>query len=222
MGYVPTYFPNTSVAAEARRVSVGVGQEVPAIDVALIPGRAATISGRAIDARGQPLGGRTLQVNVEFRGPGSMQSFGGGAGPTAADGTFALNDIPPGEIRLILHGADERREAASLSLTVDGSDIDNLVLAASAGWNVGGRFVKWPSGAPSRWVRAARGDQQGQFRIRGLPPGEYFAIGVEYVEEGLWNDPEDLQSLAGYAQRVTIGDGDERVVALKVSAIDAP
>jgi len=81
---------------------------------------------------------------------------------------------------------------------------------------------KWPSGSPSRWVRAARGDQQGQFRIRGLPPGEYFAIGVEYVEEGLWNDPEYLQSLAGYAQRVTIGDGDERVVALKVSTIDAP
>src|SRR5262249_3167199 len=45
----------------------------------------------------------------------------------------------------------------------------------------------------SRFVRSARPDQQGQYQIKGLPPGEYLAVAVDYVQEGMWNDPEYLE-----------------------------
>ena len=63
---------------------------------------------------------------------------------------------------------------------------------------------KWGEG--SRFVRTTRPDQQGRFRIAGLPPGEYLAVALEYVEQfgeqldptgryGAWDDPEYLESL---------------------------
>src|SRR5690242_21588188 len=36
----------------------------------------------------------------------------------------------------------------------------------------------------SRYVRSARPDQQGTFQIKGLPPGDYLAVALEYVEDG--------------------------------------
>lgn len=57
--------------------------------------------------------------------------------------------------------------------------------------------AKWT--LDSRFVRAARPDQQGQFEIRGLPPGEYRAIALDYVEEGIWNDPDYLSELRDVA-----------------------
>jgi protocatechuate 3,4-dioxygenase beta subunit len=72
----------------------------------------------------------------------------------------------------------------------------------------------------SRWVRAARPDQQGQYQIRGLPPGEYLAVAVNYVEDGIWNDPEYLESTRQFAQRLTLRDGESLSIALKV--VNAP
>ncbi len=71
---------------------------------------------------------------------------------------------------------------------------------------------KW--GEDSRFVRSARPDQEGKYQIRGLPPGEYLAVAVEYVEDGMWNDPEYLESMRGYGRRVTLGESDEQTVAL--------
>ena len=78
---------------------------------------------------------------------------------------------------------------------------------------------KWAE--DSRFVRAARPDQQGQYQIKGLPAGEYLAVAVDYVQEGMWNDPEFLDSLRRYAQRLTLGDGDARSLSLKLTSVDA-
>ena len=68
----------------------------------------------------------------------------------------------------------------------------------------------------SRFVRAARPDQQGKYEIRGLPPGEYLAAAIDYVEDGMWNDPEYLESIRGLAQRFTLGDADTHALMLKL------
>jgi hypothetical protein len=74
--------------------------------------------------------------------------------------------------------------------------------------------AKWRE--DSRWVRAVRPDQQGMYEIRGLPPGDYLATAVEYVEDGLWNDPEYLESLRQSAKKLTLGDGESQSIALKL------
>ena len=68
MGYVPTFYPGTTTAANARRVPLAVGQEATNIDLALVPGRAITLSGSAFRAAS------SLGINLVFIDPAS---FGG-------------------------------------------------------------------------------------------------------------------------------------------------
>jgi hypothetical protein len=68
----------------------------------------------------------------------------------------------------------------------------------------------------SRYIRAARPDAQGQFEIRALPPGDYLAAAVGYVEEGEWNDPAYLESIRRYAQPLTVTEGATASLSLKL------
>jgi protocatechuate 3,4-dioxygenase beta subunit len=73
---------------------------------------------------------------------------------------------------------------------------------------------KWSE--DSRFVSAARPDQKGEYRIRGLPAGDYLAVALTYVEEGMWNDPEYLETLRGSAQKVRLQDGGSQALSLKL------
>jgi hypothetical protein len=54
MGYAPTYFPGTTTATDARRITVALGRETINTDFSLVPGRAASVSGTAFDVQGKP------------------------------------------------------------------------------------------------------------------------------------------------------------------------
>jgi hypothetical protein len=348
-GYAPTYFPGTTNLGDARRVSVGIGQEAGNIDFSLIPGRAATVAGMAFDATGRPLVGQSVGLTQETRGPEMMMMMSAGNSPVAADGSFTIKNVPPGEYKLMARASgDKGTEVATQPIVVNGVDLDNVSLTTMPGWSLKGRIVTdtgelptlardrirviarlvngdldprmgganpdngrvkddgtfaysgafgpsrlrvtlpdgWvvkaiqhhgidiadatldprtgeelsdvevvisskvttvsgvlsdSKGAPvadgtvivfateaekwsedSRFVRSARPDQQGQYQIRGLPPGEYFALAMDYVQDGLWNDPEYLESIRRYAQRFTLGESDARTVALKITAVETP
>ncbi|MEO6236427.1 MAG: carboxypeptidase-like regulatory domain-containing protein [Vicinamibacterales bacterium] len=345
-GYTPTYFPGMTAAGAARRISVGLGQQVTGIDLSLIPGRAAKLSGTALDSKQRPF--TRVSASEEIRGL-NFGSFRGGPGSAvSSDGTFTIANVTPGEYRLnatrLAGDPAGDPEVAEMMIVVDGNDLENLSLTGSVGGTVSGRVVidgegapKWSSlrvevrqslrgqpspsvlGAfrtagsslvkedgsflvehvfeharfqvtlpdgwmlksvtqggrditdgeiplrsgeelrdvdvtitprvttvagqltdaknepvydatvvvfatqPQRWfegsrsVKAARPDQQGQWRLKALPPGDYLAVALEYVEDGSWNDPEYLESLRQYAVVVTLGEGASETVALKVT-----
>jgi hypothetical protein len=97
-GYMPTYFPGVAASAVARPVTVGVGEWEHGIDFPLVPGRAATVSGMAIDSKGRAFARVSLGEHV--RGLG-FASFGGGPGAAvSADGSFSIRDVPPGQYTL--------------------------------------------------------------------------------------------------------------------------
>jgi hypothetical protein len=73
---------------------------------------------------------------------------------------------------------------------------------------------KWSDG--SRYVRAVRPDYQGQYQVKGLPPGEYLAVALDYVQDGMWNDPEYLVSIRRYGQKLAVGEGESRAISLKL------
>jgi hypothetical protein len=56
----------------------------------------------------------------------------------------------------------------------------------------------------SRHILASRPDQNAQYRLRGLPPGDYLLAAVEIVEEGEWFEPRFLEELRRRATRVTL------------------
>ena len=143
LGYAPSYFPGTASVADAQRIKLAAGQEASAIDFSLVPGRTAAISGTVTAVDGAPLAGARVALRQEMMGPtGGTVSFAGTA-RVAADGTFKLRDIAPGEYLLEASGAagDRGSESVSMPLTVLGPDIDGLTLRADAGGLVAGRVV---------------------------------------------------------------------------------
>ena len=60
----------------------------------------------------------------------------------------------------------------------------------------------------SRHIMASRPDQNAQYRMRGLPPGDYLLSVVEVVQPGEWFDPRLLDDLRQRAARVTLRDGE--------------
>src|SRR6185436_10332746 len=128
MGYAQTYYPGTPGFTDARRVAVGVGEEASNTDFALIPGRAATVSGTVYDSQGRPAGGRQMALGQEFRGPGQTFAMTSNGTTVAADGTFRVNGVTV-------------QESAAATITVAGVDIANLALITSSGWSVGGTVL---------------------------------------------------------------------------------
>jgi protocatechuate 3,4-dioxygenase beta subunit len=346
LGYMPTYFPGATKPGEARRVTLGLGQEAAATDFALVPGRTAKISGQALDSKGRPFS--RVSLSVEIRGV-NFASFSAGTPVTvAADGTFTSKNVPPGEYTLsasrLADSPEGEPEVALMTLSVEGSDIENLMLAGSAGGTVSGRVVvegatlpkfsainvsvaellrnqanpavlgafrrsggssvkedgtfsvpnvwgharfqvtlpdgwmvkaimhdgrditdvaldlasrqelrdvevivtdrmtsvagqvtneknlpiheatvllfpsdadKWYENARS--IRTARPDQRGEWQVKGLRPGEYLAIALDYVEEGAWHDPEFLDSLRRHSTTVALAEGGSATVPLKLT-----
>jgi len=75
--------------------------------------------------------------------------------------------------------------------------------------------TKWAF--PSRFVKTGRADQQGQFRIRALPPDDrYLAVAVDYLEDGEGTDPQFLEQIKDRATRFTLGDGESKSLDLKI------
>jgi hypothetical protein len=74
---------------------------------------------------------------------------------------------------------------------------------------------KW--GPYSRFIESARPDQHGQFKILGLPPGNYMAIAVEYLEPGDERDPDLLAGWRRHGTSLTLSEGETRVIDLKLS-----
>lgn len=362
LGYAPTYAPGTASLADARRVTVAVGQSAGNNNFALMPGVAASVSGTAADSLGRPLVGRNIMVMQEFGGPAFGMMMLGGNATTAGDGTFTVRNVSPGSYKLVAQTTRDTQtargtvlEVATQLVIVDGADVTNLSLTTSMGWSLEGTVVTdtgsvpdtspgrfgvaarlvdpdtgaGPGGAPppppppgapgsgavpdsgrvredwrfsvpavfgaarvraivpegwtvkailhdgrdiadmpvemksgetmsgvqvivsnrvttisgqmlddkgaplvdgtvivfpddaskwsddSRWVRAVRPDQQGRYQIQGLPPGDYLAVALDYVEDGAWNEAEYLDSIRRLGQRLTLSDAESRSLTLK-------
>jgi hypothetical protein len=70
-----------------------------------------------------------------------------------------------------------------------------------------------------RRLRAERVDRHGQYRISGLPAGDYRVVAIAEESSANWQDPRVLRVLAGPATSIALADGESRSVSLKTSAV---
>ena len=70
----------------------------------------------------------------------------------------------------------------------------------------------------TRYIRQGQADQEGRFKVTGLPAGEYYAVAVDYVDVGEANDPEFLDKIKDRATMLTLDDGGTKVLDLKISS----
>jgi Carboxypeptidase regulatory-like domain len=66
----------------------------------------------------------------------------------------------------------------------------------------------------SRYVAGTRPDQDGRFQVKNLPAGGYYAIAVDYLAQGEWNDPDVLERLKPKATSFSIDEGETKTLAL--------
>jgi protocatechuate 3,4-dioxygenase beta subunit len=69
----------------------------------------------------------------------------------------------------------------------------------------------------SRQISTARPDQTGKYRIRGLPPGDYYLATVDPSQQGEWFEPAYLDEHRSGAVRLSLGEGDAKTKDFKVS-----
>ena len=65
--------------------------------------------------------------------------------------------------------------------------------------------ARWAFG--SRYFGGGRPDQDGRFKVRNLPPGDYYAIALGYVETGTGTDPEFLKRIRDRATPFSMPEG---------------
>jgi protocatechuate 3,4-dioxygenase beta subunit len=137
-GYAPTYFPGTPNIAEAQRVTVGLGQTLTDMNMALLPTKTSRITGTAVDSQGRPMAGMVMTVP---RGDSMMMMFGPPA-QIKPDGSFAVSGLTPGRYMLqarTMGGPDG--EVAYLDLTLNGDDVNGIKLVANRPSSITGRVV---------------------------------------------------------------------------------
>jgi hypothetical protein len=70
----------------------------------------------------------------------------------------------------------------------------------------------------SRYQGSGRPDQDGRFKISGLPPGEYYIIAVDRIEPGQSSDPDFLESVRSRATSLSLNEGESKMVDLRLNS----
>ena len=140
-GFSPTFYPGTISAGEAQAISIAAGEE-RSVQFAMVAARMSRISGTVMTSDGRPATGAQLIVVTRSGGTAMSSS---GMGNVAADGSFAVSGIAPGdhsiEVRPQPRSGESGGEFASVPVVVSGADITNLRIVTGKAANLSGRVI---------------------------------------------------------------------------------
>jgi hypothetical protein len=146
-------------------VTVGIGEELTGMGFSMTVAKLARISGTVVDSQGQALARGMIAIRPARGGP---MFFRGGPNASAVNGgVFTINGVAPGDYVLqVRTGGPGGRgfgggpggpdlEFANASVSVNGGDIDGLVIATSKGATVRGRVTFGSNQPPGDLSRIA-------------------------------------------------------------------
>jgi hypothetical protein len=190
-GYPPVYYPGTPSAAEARRIRVAVGEEAQNVNLTLVTARYAVVSGTVLNSFNAPASASVRLVAADPLAEGPVAPA-----RTAANGTFHLRGVPPGEYRLHVYdvlSAAGVPEFASVPVSITGEDVTGLVAGTTPGAIARGRVVFEDTAKPNAklFVRSIN-------TVAGAPTFSNTSVGV---------NPDLTFEVAGLADRQTFRIG---------------
>ncbi len=169
VGYAPTYFPGTTIAASATRVRVEAGEVREGIDIPVELVRMSRISGMVRGVDGQPT--QAVQMSAEAVGPPLPLSAALSARTSRPepDGSFVITNVAPGSYRITVRAGgvtlgegsvsirgDRQTEWAVADVVVQGSDVEGLVLRLQPGLTFSGSLAAiGQQDAPTTWKGAS-------------------------------------------------------------------
>jgi hypothetical protein len=216
----------TSPASARLPLEVG-GADIENVTLVLSPG--VTITGRLLlESMPANTDVQRLRVALNPRTPmagfllgqrGGGQRGGSPPGVVNSDGTFTLQNVGPGDYRVVVQGLPRNAyikiarfgaaDALQDGVIVDGSTSGalDILVSGNTGTVEGAVRDERQNPAPNVQVvlvpdparrhradlyRTANTDATGRFRLDGIPPGDYKAFAWEDVETGAWQDPDFL------------------------------
>jgi hypothetical protein len=70
----------------------------------------------------------------------------------------------------------------------------------------------------SRYMRTSRPDQDGRYKVTGVPAGQYLVIALDYLDQNDWNDKDFLEKIRSKATTFSLNDGETKSVDLRITA----
>jgi hypothetical protein len=199
-----------------------------------------TLQGRVVMEGAQLPAGKDVRVSLN-----PTDGYPGATPPNPEmkeDGSFALKSVLPGRYRVNAWGAalqnsylavirynDQDVTFQDLDLSAGAAGTLTLVFRGDGG-SISGtvRDNDQPAGSGNVLIlsveeeRRAQGGMRmvpvagtGSFEAKNLRPGDYYAISMETVEPGIWDDPEWMKAHQSEMTKVTVSPGGSSSVQLK-------
>jgi hypothetical protein len=232
---------------ELARMDLAVGGEN--VDgITLVTSAGAIMTGNIVSDTGEPFDFRASQLQVSAR-PASpdTQGLGGGATRVGDDFTFTIRSgsdavvirpsTPQGWLlkSVFVNGQDvtdtpmefppgQTVSGVQVVLTKKIASVSGAVTDSRGTPALDATVVVFPANDKlwtfqSRFVRTARPDQDGRFRISTLPsPEQYLVVAVQGLEDGQAGDPAFLASIRDAAAKFELAEGETKAVDVKLAA----
>lgn len=142
------------------------------------------------------------------------------------DGRWRLKAVRHQGVDLTDRGIDVRSgqdlSDLEVELTSQQQEVSGLVTGADGKPTSSYTAVVFPQDrelwrGATRYIAVGRPDQEGRFRIRTLPPGDYYVVAVEYVEAGAWADPDFLDGVRHAGTSLALHAGETKTVDLRLT-----
>ena len=233
---------------ELARMDLVVGAE-DVEGLTVITAAGASVTGNIVSDTGEAFDFRPQQFQVSARSASAEQPFGpgGGGARVGDDWTFTLLNIAdPIVIRtsapqgwmlksVSLNGQDitdtpmefppgQTFGGVQVVMTKKIASVSGAVTDSRGNPALDATVVVFPANDKlwtfqSRFIRAARPDQDGRYRISTLPsPEQYLVVAVQGLEDGQAGDPDFLASVRDAAAKFELGDGETKAVDVKLSS----
>jgi hypothetical protein len=232
---------------EIARMDLVVGAEdVDGLTLVTAPG--AVVSGNIVSDTGDPFDFKAAQLQVAARAGSPDATVMGQQGSRVGDDwSFSLRNLTDSVLirtaspagwtlkSVFLNGQDITDQPTDFppGQTVTGMQIvltrkvtalSGLVTDTRGNPVLDATVVVFPANEKlwtyqSRFIKAARPDQEGRYRMTALPGGEnYLVIALQGLDDGQAGDPEFLASVRDLAAKLDIGDGETKSVDVKLSS----
>ncbi len=187
----------TAFSSDRRLSSTPLTVNAPARDVTITMPRGGRIEGRIIDrATQQPVTDFSIllpsrNTNAGFVSPIPGNSFAGGQPIHADDGRYALDNIPPGSMQLLVHATGYVAGSRSDITVEDGKTVSGIDIQLDRGATVSGRVTAAAAPVAGAQVDVAfqrtpafansTTDADGFYKLDGLAEGDHT---IEFQKAG--------------------------------------
>ena len=217
-------------------------------NVVIATSKGTSASGRVTYEGGSAPSRNTLRISAASPDADGPMMLIGGSSSVTAEGTFQLRglagprvfrvtNVPAGWVlKAIRHnGTDITDEEIHINpaqpitglevvLTNRTTEVSGTVKAGND--PASDYTVVIFSDDPAKWavpmtrhVASARPSQTGRFEIKNLPAGSYYAVALEYIPQGDWNDPDVLDRLRTRAERFSLDEGEVKTLDLRLETM---